>query len=122
VFTFDITKTSASLDLGTPVEELPLDHPIFNSPPKTEDIHGVLERFRGDISQVPPKYSAIWLDGQRAYDRARKGHSVDIPSRPVTVHSLELIGYEFPLITLSTSVSSGGYVRSLARDIADALG
>ncbi len=88
------------------------------------------DRFTGVIEQVPPAYSALMIDGQRAYDRARAGEQVEMPTRKVTVHGWEYMAEGFvgewdaseQYATLRVSVSKGTYIRSLARDIAHALG
>jgi tRNA pseudouridine55 synthase len=90
--------------------------------PSLDDIHKVLESFRGDIMQRPPIYSAIKIDGQRAYKLARDGKEVEIPLRQVTVHNLEVIDYTYPELKIRTHVSSGTYIRSLAEDIGNLLG
>ncbi|MFN3991199.1 MAG: tRNA pseudouridine(55) synthase TruB [Erythrobacter sp.] len=96
--------------------------------PKPGEIEAVLSRFTGTIEQVPPTYSALKVDGQRAYDLARSGQAVALKSRAVTIHALILAGGEgegeAPLdaVTLIAHVSKGTYIRSLARDIAHALG
>ncbi len=112
--------------------------------PTRAQLDAVLAGFIGPIEQVPPAYSAIKIDGERAYDRARAGESFDIKTRAVTIHSLvveevEDEGKEAPhpdllpqagegdsaplaSVTLSTTVSKGTYIRSLARDISLALG
>ncbi|KRB82779.1 pseudouridine synthase [Sphingomonas sp. Root710] len=89
----------------------------------------VLADFTGPIDQVPPAYSALKIDGERAYDRARAGEDFEMKTRAVTVHRLDIVeglpigeGDELAEITLSCSVSKGTYIRSLARDIARALG
>ncbi len=120
-FTFDISRISDSLDLGTPTFSLPSEHQIFVSPPGIESIWEVLQKFRGTIEQIPPKYSAISLEGKRSYREARRGVEIALPSREITVHALELLDYEFPKIQLRVHISSWGYVRSLARDIGSAL-
>lgn len=74
------------------------------------------------IQQIPPKYSAISLDGKRAYREVRKGNTVELPTREVEILHLEILDYTFPHITILTHISSGGYIRSLARDISEALG
>ena len=93
--------------------------------PTLADIEAVVPRFTGPIEQVPPAYSAIKIDGQRAYDLARKGEAVEMKARSVTIFSLrgDERG-EGPLesITLTAHVSKGTYIRSLARDIARAVG
>jgi len=85
-------------------------------------IKKVLRRFTGDITQTPPIYSAIKIGGQRAYKLARKGKEVDIPSRQVTIHLIEVLDYAYPELKIRTHVSSGTYIRSLAVDIGAALG
>lgn len=91
------------------------------NPTKTEIIK-VLEKFTGQISQRPPIYSAIKINGERAYKLARAGKPVEIPERQVTIYNLELIDYEYPYLKIRTHVSSGTYIRSLAVDIGTALG
>jgi tRNA pseudouridine55 synthase len=82
-----------------------------------------LPRFTGPIDQVPPAYSALKLEGQRAYDLARAGEQVVLASRRVTIHSLTVLGGDLPdTVTLTAHVSKGTYIRSLARDMAQALG
>ncbi|HMQ96166.1 MAG TPA: tRNA pseudouridine(55) synthase TruB [Candidatus Saccharibacteria bacterium] len=88
---------------------------------KTE-VEAVLRRFVGEVEQTPPAYSAIKINGQRAYALARKGEEVVMPSRLVTIYSLELVEYDYPLLRIKTHVSSGTYIRTLAEDIGKALG
>jgi tRNA pseudouridine55 synthase len=76
----------------------------------------------GVIQQRPPAFSAIKLDGRRAYELARKGEQVEIPARPVTIHALEVIDYAWPLLTLRVECGKGTYIRSLARDLGTSLG
>jgi tRNA pseudouridine55 synthase len=90
--------------------------------PTSEDVQAVLPHFTGQIDQVPPIYSALKIEGQAAYARARAGEEVELKARRVTVHELSVLaGKEAGEITLSATVSKGTYVRSLARDIARAL-
>ncbi|OYU37035.1 tRNA pseudouridine(55) synthase TruB [Novosphingobium sp. PASSN1] len=90
--------------------------------PSLEEIAAVLPRFTGPIEQVPPAYSAILIDGERAYDRARAGEAVEMKSRSVTIHSLQVASASAGEVTLIAHVSKGTYIRSLARDVAQALG
>jgi tRNA pseudouridine55 synthase len=93
--------------------------------PTLADIHSILADFTGLIEQIPPAYSAIKIDGKRAYDRARAGEEVEMTARAVTIHALSVRHAGEGLleeITLSADVSKGTYIRSLARDIAKALG
>lgn len=81
-----------------------------------------LEPFKGEISQVPPKYSAIKINGQRAYNLARKGKEVKLEPRKVRIHSLQMTTYNYPEIKFTAQVSSGTYIRSLVEDIGEKLG
>ena len=88
-----------------------------------QDLEGVLDRFRGDIQQVPPMYSAIKINGKKLYELARKGREVERQPRPVTIHSLTLEGQTGPAeFTLRVRCSKGTYVRTLCHDIGLALG
>jgi len=90
--------------------------------PTREELETVLTRFRGPIMQRPPIFSAIKIAGKRAYKLARDGQEVEIPERPVTIHSLEVLAYDYPEVKIRTHVSSGTYIRSLGVDIGTALG
>ena len=91
--------------------------------PSLEQVEAVLPQFTGPIDQVPPAYSALKVDGKRAYDLARAGEQVDLKTRAVTIHSLTITGAQgAEEVTLTAHVSKGTYIRSLARDIARALG
>lgn len=85
-------------------------------------VEAVLERFSGAIAQVPPMYSALKRDGQPLYRLARQGIEVPRAARPVTVHSLALLGFDGRDLSLAVRCSKGTYVRSLAHDIGRALG
>lgn len=95
---------------------------ISETVPTEEEIKTILRRFTGDIKQRPPIFSALKIDGVRAYKLARDGQEVEIPERTVTIHSLELVVYNYPEIKVRTHVSSGTYIRSLGVDIGRALG
>ncbi len=90
--------------------------------PVRDSLVSVLPEFRGTISQVPPAYSAIHVNGKRASEMARGGQSPQLPPRSVRIDSLELLDYAPPEATLRICCSKGTYVRSLARDIARRLG
>ena len=90
--------------------------------PDVGEIDKTLAKFRGEITQKPPIYSAIKVGGERAYKLARAGKVVDIPERQVTVHSLEVTDYSYPELKIKTHVSSGTYIRTLAEDIGASLG
>jgi len=86
------------------------------------EVEKVLLGFVGEIEQIPPAYSAIKVDGQRAYKLARQGKEVKIEPRNVKVYSLQLTGYSYPELKITVHVSSGTYIRTLAEDIGKTLG
>lgn len=90
--------------------------------PTKAEITKVIADLTGEITQTPPAYSAIKIGGQRAYKLARKGENPDIPSRKVTIENFKILSYDYPLLKLSADVSSGTYIRSLARTIGEELG
>jgi tRNA pseudouridine55 synthase len=87
-----------------------------------EQIEAALARFRGPILQVPPMYSALKRDGKAYYEYAREGVTLEREARPVTIHSLELIAYAAPFLTIRVTCSKGTYVRVLGEDIGALLG
>ena len=98
---------------------------ILRSDHRPEDtaITAALTAFRGEIMQVPPQFSAVKVDGERAYDLAREGVEMDLVARPLWVESLELIGRpDTDHVDLEMVCGKGGYVRSIARDLGQALG
>ncbi|MGB7404515.1 MAG: tRNA pseudouridine(55) synthase TruB [Pacificimonas sp.] len=90
--------------------------------PERQDVEALLPVFTGTLVQTPPAYSALKVEGERAYKRARAGESVEMASRAVTIHSLTVSGAGHDQVTLSARVSKGTYIRALARDIALKLG
>ena len=85
-------------------------------------VEEVLTQFRGEIMQVPPMYSALKVNGQKLYDLARKGKEVERQPRPITIHELTLLGMEADGIRLRVHCSKGTYIRTLCKDIGEALG
>jgi tRNA pseudouridine55 synthase len=90
--------------------------------PNLQQIEDVLSQFNGKIQQTPHKYSAIKVDGKRAYKAARAGHEVKLESREVTIYEITDVNYDYPKLRFTAKVSSGTYIRSLAEDIGDTLG
>ncbi|NNK78344.1 MAG: tRNA pseudouridine(55) synthase TruB, partial [Litoreibacter sp.] len=91
--------------------------------PTDAEIRDALPAFTGDILQVPPKFSAVKIDGQRAYKLARDGEDVEIAARPLFVESLEMVAQsDADHVTLEMVCGKGGYVRAIARDLGDSLG
>ena len=117
VATFLLGQQSATEDVEAPVTKL-VDPPV----PSCDDVAARLPHFCGEILQRPPIYSALKVQGRRAYTLARRGQAVELQPRPITVHRLEIMRYAYPELTLAVECGSGTYVRSLGRDIATALG
>ena len=113
-------RLGATSSTGDPEGEIT----ITDKKPKIsrEKIIETLAQFVGEIEQTPPAFSAIKINGQRAYKLARAGRAVEMPKRKVTIYELELLDYASPFLKIRTHVSSGTYIRTLAEDIGEALG
>lgn len=118
----------ATLQLGATTPSFDLEKPIDQTYP-TEHIDRqlideVLPRFRGEIWQVPPTFSAVKIDGKRAYEYARKGEEVEIKPKLLVIDELEVLEYdhEQQILKIRVVCSKGTYIRALARDIGEALG
>ena len=109
-------------DTGDPEGELTQFASSREKSPTELEVEDALSQFKGIITQTPPAYSAIKINGKRAYDLARAGKEVEIPSRQVTIHSIELLRYDYPELRIRTHVSSGTYIRTLAEDVGKTLG
>ena len=92
------------------------------TPPAEATVRATLERFVGEIEQTPPAYSAVKVGGERAYKKARSGQAVEMPTRTVRIDAIELLGYGWPSLRLRVRCGKGTYLRSLARQIGEALG
>jgi tRNA pseudouridine55 synthase len=91
--------------------------------PEAAEIETALARFRGPVLQTPPRYAAVKIDGERAYDLARRGEAVELAPRPVEIHALELIERPAPdRAIFEMTCGKGAYVRAVARDLGDVLG
>jgi tRNA pseudouridine55 synthase len=90
--------------------------------PSLAAVEQALKRFSGEIMQVPPQFSAMKVNGQRAYKLAREGKQVKLEARPVTIYQNELTSYEYPIVVFTSHVSTGTYIRSLVEDIGAELG
>lgn len=86
-----------------------------------ELIAETLPKFQGHVMQVPPVFSAVKVDGKRAYNYARKGKEVEIKAKPLEIKELEVLGWEAPKLTLRVLCSKGTYIRALARDLGEAM-
>ncbi len=115
--TFLLGRQSETEDTEGTVAEL------IGAPVPTEvQVLATLPNFIGVIQQLPPAFSALKVEGKRAYELARQGESPDLKPRPIEIHSIELVDYTYPQLTLDIRCGSGTYVRSLGRDIARAMG
>ena len=116
----------AEIKIGVQTESYDTEKPEIlpkNFSHITEDfILETLEKFVGEIEQKPPVFSAIKIDGNRAYDLARAGEEVEMKSRKTTIHYIKDVEINFPLISFMVGCSKGTYIRSLAHDIGQELG
>ena len=94
---------------------------ISNKKPSLVEINKVLKTFVGKTEQTPPNFSAIKIDGKRAYKLAREGKEVDIKPKTVEIYSISNVKYSYPNLLFDAEVSSGTYIRALARDIGQKL-
>ncbi len=115
--TFRLGQSSDSGDLEQPLTEHPHD-----PKPSREALESAALAMTGCIKQTPSAYSAIWVDGKRAWERVRKGEKVEMPSRMVEIHSIEITRYEYPKLDVYVHCGSGTYVRSLGVDLASHFG
>lgn len=116
----------AEIMLGATTPSYDMEHPVNATYPyehiTEESVRNVLETFVGDIAQRPPLFSACKVDGKRAYDLARKGSDMELAPKHIRIDSIELLQCELPKIKIRVVCGKGTYIRSLARDIGEALG
>ncbi len=114
--TLEFGKTSDTYDSEGQIVET--DVPL----PTRAQLEQALEQFRGEIEQIPPAFSALKINGQRAYDLARKGEKVELKSRQVRIDKLTLENLDGPIAQLTIACSSGTYIRSIVHDLGQVLG
>lgn len=115
--------TSSTGDIEGEIKEYRGEEGIkYKAEPSREKINKALNEFVGEIEQVPHKFSAVKINGQRAYKLARAGKEVVLEPRKVSVYDLQVIDYSYPRLKIVIKVSSGTYIRSLAEDIGRTLG
>jgi tRNA pseudouridine55 synthase len=112
IATVKLGATTPSFDLEKPIDQIfPFEH-------ITQDmVKEVLVKYTGEQNQVPPIFSAKWIDGKRAYKYAREGEEIEIKPVSVNIYKLELISFDLPEITIKINCSRGTYIRAIARDI-----
>ncbi|MEO0477367.1 MAG: tRNA pseudouridine(55) synthase TruB [Planctomycetota bacterium] len=115
--TIDMSAFTASDDAEMPREEVDVE--VL---PTLAEIDAALEKQTGLIEQVPPNFSAIHVDGKRAYKAARQGESVELKPRTVRVDAIDRLGYDWPMLELRITCGKGTYIRSIARDLGKLLG
>lgn len=115
--TIDLSRLSSTDDLEgemTPVE--------IERVPTPEDVRRACAIWTGTVMQIPPKYSAVKVQGQRAYAMARRGETIELKPRPVRIDAIEIVSFDWPMLTLDITCGKGTYIRSLGRDIGNAVG
>jgi len=115
---FTLGQTSDTDDDTGQVVQLPTPSPV----PSLDIIDEHLQAMTGIASQVPPSFSAVHVDGQRAYDLARRGETVELAAKNVEIHSIRVLSYHWPRLELEIVCGSGTYIRSIARDLGKILG
>ena len=107
----DTDDSTGQVEVVTDVGTVPAD-----------DIVAGLKKFRGVVEQTPPAYSAVKVQGRRAYAMARAGEDVSLQSRPVRIDSIDVLNYQWPVLDVEIRCGSGTYIRSIARDLGESLG
>lgn len=117
--TYEVTmclgKTSTTGDAEGEITDISHDQPTL------EAVKSALQQFVGDTMQVPPAFSAIKINGQRAYKLARNGKAPELAARPIHIERITLTNYTYPLVEFTAEVSSGTYIRSLVEDLGKTL-
>ncbi len=124
-FQYQTKEYIATLKVGATTPSFDLEHEIDQTYPTehiTEElVKQTLNRFLGEIHQIPPAYSACKVNGKRAYELARNGESVNLKPKILVIDEIELLEYSLPIIKIRVVCSKGTYIRALARDIGEAL-
>jgi len=116
VATVKLGATTPSFDLETEIDEyFPYEHIT------EEMVNKVLKQYTGETFQEPPAFSAKFVDGVRAYKHARKGKSIKLLDKKIVIHTLEILKFNLPYISMRIECSKGTYIRALARDIGKSL-
>lgn len=125
-FQYQTKEYIATLELGATTPSFDLEKPIdFHYPTEHIDkalIDKIIPGFKGEIQQIPPVFSAVKIDGKRAYDYARNGQDVELKPKLLVIDDIEVLHFENPKLVIRVVCSKGTYIRALARDIGEALG
>ena len=115
--TVDLSRLSSTDDLEGEMEEVHVA-----TIPTIDDVRVACAKWTGDVMQTPPAYSAIKVNGQRAYAMARRGEQVELEARPIRIDEIEVISYEWPMLVIRVVCGKGTYIGSLGRDIGAEMG
>lgn len=118
--TICLGKTSTTGDIEGELSEYDISPEIHI--PDNSQVQSVIKSFQGKIKQRVPAYSAVKINGRRAYDLARKGVQVEMPEREVEIYEISIVDYKWPYLKIDCKVSSGTYIRALGEDVGRALG
>lgn len=118
--TYEVTMKLG--EVSTTADEEGKKRAVSDARPAQGEIEAALRHFTGEIMQTPPAFSAMKVNGQRAYKLAREGKTVELEARPVRIYRNELTGYDYPYVHFTSDVGSGTYIRSLVEDLGDVLG
>lgn len=118
--TYEVTmRLGSTSSTGDPEGEIT---PVSDKRPSLKEIQAAIGKFQGEIEQIPPAFSAVKVNGQRAYKLARAGKEVVLEPRKVRINRLELVDYSYPDVKLVADVSSGTYIRTLVEDLGHHIG
>lgn len=115
--TFLLGQSSPTLDLESDVT-----HESDPRRPSIDEIHTAARQWTGTVMQRPPEFSAVKVQGKRAYDLARRGKEVELEPRPILIESIDILSYDYPRLDVRIRCGSGTYIRSLGRDLAESVG
>lgn len=125
-FQYQTKEYIATLKLGETTPSFDLELPVDGTYPTEHITRGMVDeiipQFLGEINQVPPAYSAVKVDGKRAYDYARNGQDIELKSKLLVIDDIEVLDFTLPVLKIRVVCSKGTYIRALARDIGLALG
>jgi len=125
-FQYQTKEYIATLELGATTPSFDLEMPVDGTYPTSQItrtlVDEIIPRFLGEIWQVPPVYSAVKVDGKRAYDYAREGQAVELKPKLLVIDEIEVLDFTLPVLKIRVVCSKGTYIRALARDIGLALG
>jgi tRNA pseudouridine55 synthase len=118
-----VYETTVDLSAFTDTDDIeaPRQQVLVTTPPTLEQIAEALQRMTGHVMQRPPKFSALHINGWRAYDLARKGQEVELPPRAVRIDDIEVLRYGWPTLSLRITCGKGVYIRSIARELGERL-